>query len=128
MTVKTTKSNKIFIISARCNQFWQSICVLQQIKQQVQFAVKELCRPDGIRYIKLFLFLQRPVRLQRDTKQYRKQIITYFKQMLVLKDVLRPRLKPGSSGGGKSSNQTSTLQTESNPSNYSTLKYYTLFG
>ena len=35
--------------------------------------------------------------------------------MLVLKDVLRPRLKPGSSGGGKSSNQTSTLQTESNP-------------
>ena len=31
--------------------------------------------------------------------------------MLVLKDVLRPRLKPGSSGGGKSSNQTSTLQT-----------------
>ena len=99
MTVKTTKSNKIFIISARCKQFWQSICVLQQIKQQVQFAIKELCRPDGIRYIKLFLFLQRPVRLQRDTKQYRKQIITYFKQMLVLKDLLRPRLKPGSSGG-----------------------------
>ena len=32
--------------------------------------------------------------------------------MLVLKDVLKPRLKPGSSGGGKSSNQTSTLQTE----------------
>ena len=35
--------------------------------------------------------------------------------MLVLKDVLRPRLKPGSSvggGRGKSSNQTSTLQTE----------------
>ena len=31
--------------------------------------------------------------------------------MLVLKDVLRPRLKPGSSGG-KRSNQTSTLQTE----------------
>ena len=31
--------------------------------------------------------------------------------MLVLKDELRPRLKPGSSGGGKSSNQTSTLQT-----------------
>ena len=30
--------------------------------------------------------------------------------MLVLKDVLRPCLKPGSSGG-KSSNQTSTLQT-----------------
>ena len=36
--------------------------------------------------------------------------------MLVLKDVSRPRLKPGSSGGEKSSNQTSTLQTESNPS------------
>ena len=36
--------------------------------------------------------------------------------MLVLKDVLGPRLKPISSGGGrKSSNQTSTLQTESNP-------------
>ena len=36
--------------------------------------------------------------------------------MLVLKDVLRPRLKPDSSGGGgKSYNQTSTLQTESNP-------------
>ena len=35
--------------------------------------------------------------------------------MLVLKDVLRPRLRPGSSGGGgKSSNQTSSLQTESN--------------
>ena len=33
--------------------------------------------------------------------------------MLVLKDVSRPRLKPSSSGG-KSSNQTSTLQTESN--------------
>ena len=31
--------------------------------------------------------------------------------MLVLKDVLKPRLKPSSSGG-KSSNQTSTLQTE----------------
>ena len=31
--------------------------------------------------------------------------------MLVLKDVLRPSLKPISSGGGKSSNQTSTLQT-----------------
>ena len=31
--------------------------------------------------------------------------------MLVLKDVLRPHLKPGSSGGGKSSSQTSTLQT-----------------
>ena len=31
--------------------------------------------------------------------------------MLVLKDVSRPRLKPGSSGGEKSSNQTSTLQT-----------------
>ena len=35
--------------------------------------------------------------------------------MLVLKDVLRPCLKPISSGGGKSSNQTSTLQTESTP-------------
>ena len=34
--------------------------------------------------------------------------------MLVLKDVLRPHFKPISSGGGKSSNQTSTLQTESN--------------
>ena len=44
-------------------------------------------------------------------KKLQKQLITYFEQMLVLKDVLDLVQNLVLQGGGKSSNQTSTLQT-----------------